>query len=393
MHASMGPRPQGAVSGSPDLPRLSYKFQRLREQLRQAILTGELTGRLPGERALGRRFEANAKTINKALCDLSSEGLVTRRIGRGTFVISPAAATEKSARVYSCHMPDALTAAPHRAALIDRLRAALAASGHRLVTLDRPQRGRAAVKIDPSAVEDRNGNGHAAGSPSRTVDGVFCIPADPLGMMQGEPTMDLLAEVLRRQLAFVQVGAPSSAGKVCTVVPDYVDAGFRLAEYLYLRGCTRVAMLASALGSSALNQVLTGAQTCAARSGRVAVSCEIASPPALVRIASGGSAEPIGVIAIGAALKAVLNDASMVAARRGKRMVMAALGEPCETQAVAAKVTSYDVDATRLTNWAAKLAMEHRAGQRPVEIIVPGQLCVRDGGAGLPQRTPTDVAV
>lgn len=393
MHASMGPRPQGAVSGSPDLPRLSYKFQRLREQLRQAIITGELTGRLPGERALGRRFEANAKTINKALCDLSSEGLVARRIGRGTFVISPAAAAEQSTRVYSCHMPDALTAAPHRAALIDRLRATLASAGHRLVTLDRPQRGRGAVKVDSSVVGERNGNSHAAATHPRTVDGVFCIPADPLGTSQGEPSMDVLGEVLRRQLAFVLIGASPGAGKVCSVVPDYVDAGFRLAEYLYLRGCSRIAILASAVGSAALNQVLVGAQACAARTGRGAISCEVASPTVLMRIAAGGSTEPIGVIAAGAALKTILNDASINTSRRGKRITIAAVSEPCEAQASAANITSYEIDAARLTSWAAKLAMEHRAGQRPVEIIVPGQLCVRDGGAAMPQRATTDVAV
>src|SRR5205823_5600576 len=77
----------------------SYKFQRLREQLREAIATGEFTGRLPGERDLGRRFCANAKTINKALSDLSAEGLVIRHIGRGTFVALgglPAARAGKS---------------------------------------------------------------------------------------------------------------------------------------------------------------------------------------------------------------------------------------------------------------------------------------------------------
>lgn len=66
--------------------RLSYKFQRLRERLRQAVINGELTGRLPGERELARRFKANPKTIGKALTDLAAEGLLDRSIGRGTFV-------------------------------------------------------------------------------------------------------------------------------------------------------------------------------------------------------------------------------------------------------------------------------------------------------------------
>lgn len=65
---------------------MSYKFQRLREKLRQAIDTGELAGKLPGERSLAKRFHVNAKTLSKALTDLAAEGLLDRSIGRGTFV-------------------------------------------------------------------------------------------------------------------------------------------------------------------------------------------------------------------------------------------------------------------------------------------------------------------
>src|SRR5712691_6694023 len=67
-------------------PALSYKFQRLRERLRSAVASGELTGKLPGERSLARRFHVNAKTLSKALTDLAAEGLLHRSIGRGTYV-------------------------------------------------------------------------------------------------------------------------------------------------------------------------------------------------------------------------------------------------------------------------------------------------------------------
>jgi DNA-binding transcriptional regulator YhcF (GntR family) len=66
--------------------KLSYKFQRLREKLRLAISSGELNGKLPGERQLAKRFHVNAKTLSKALTDLAAEGLLDRSIGRGTFV-------------------------------------------------------------------------------------------------------------------------------------------------------------------------------------------------------------------------------------------------------------------------------------------------------------------
>lgn len=65
---------------------MSYKFQRLREKIRRAVENGELSGKLPGERALARRFHVNAKTLSKALTDLAAEGLLDRSIGRGTFV-------------------------------------------------------------------------------------------------------------------------------------------------------------------------------------------------------------------------------------------------------------------------------------------------------------------
>src|SRR4051812_37952774 len=72
--------------------RLSYKFQRLRERLRQAVTSGELNGKLPGERELAKRFKANPKTLSKALTDLAAEGLLERSIGRGTYVKGAAAA-------------------------------------------------------------------------------------------------------------------------------------------------------------------------------------------------------------------------------------------------------------------------------------------------------------
>jgi DNA-binding transcriptional regulator YhcF (GntR family) len=69
-----------------DSSAMSYKFQRLREQIRQAVARGELKGKLPGERELARQFHVNAKTLSKALTDLAAEGLLHRSIGRGTFV-------------------------------------------------------------------------------------------------------------------------------------------------------------------------------------------------------------------------------------------------------------------------------------------------------------------
>jgi len=75
-----------AMGRGPRISQLSYKFQRLRERIRHAVASGELAGKLPGERELARRFHVNAKTLSKALTDLAAEGLLYRSVGRGTFV-------------------------------------------------------------------------------------------------------------------------------------------------------------------------------------------------------------------------------------------------------------------------------------------------------------------
>jgi regulatory GntR family protein len=77
---------------------MSYKFQRLREKLREAIRGGEFSGKLPGERALAKRFGVNAKTLSKALTDLAAEGLLDRSIGRGTYVKGSAPANDADGR-------------------------------------------------------------------------------------------------------------------------------------------------------------------------------------------------------------------------------------------------------------------------------------------------------
>ncbi len=79
---------ENEVPAQPNTPAatLSYKFQRLREQIRLAVASGEFAGKLPGERVLAKRFGVNAKTLSKALTDLAAEGLLQRSVGLGTFV-------------------------------------------------------------------------------------------------------------------------------------------------------------------------------------------------------------------------------------------------------------------------------------------------------------------
>ncbi len=106
MHAEMNEQPSAVAQDAPAAASrtragqtgMSYKFQRLREKIRLAISSGELAGKLPGERSLARKFHVNAKTLSKALTDLAAEGVLDRSIGRGTYVKGSAPAASQQGR-------------------------------------------------------------------------------------------------------------------------------------------------------------------------------------------------------------------------------------------------------------------------------------------------------
>ena len=68
-------------------PGAPAPYQQIREILRNEVVEGLSPGdRLAAERDLARRFDANRATISRAIASLVTEGLLVRRVGRGTFV-------------------------------------------------------------------------------------------------------------------------------------------------------------------------------------------------------------------------------------------------------------------------------------------------------------------
>lgn len=81
------------------------KYRQVYEHLHHSIETGELNvgDRLPSETELGQRFSASRITIARALNQLEEIGLVSRRAGSGTHVLSPA---RVEGRVFGLLIPD-----------------------------------------------------------------------------------------------------------------------------------------------------------------------------------------------------------------------------------------------------------------------------------------------
>ena len=365
-----------------DSPRLSYKFQRLREQLRTDILSGELGEKLPGERKLGQRYNANAKTINKALGDLTSEGLLVRHIGRGTFVTgSCRESAQGRAKVLRCLHVDTATQDCPQDGLLEELRNMAVAQGGCLEEL--PARGLTAsheIRLEDWPMPMRS-----------TTGGLIFVTHAPLAGRGGHPDEDVIMEAYRRHVPLVLAGSLSGCRKINAVVPDYVDAGYRLGEHLFQVGCESVIAVYGAKGRET-DAVLSGCRSAATRYGRDMRECGL-DAAAVNGGASCGNAFPsqpgkgpesrIGVVCIGsAALKAVRQDSRFAAGWEGGRVGLACMVDPGQTMARDQEITSYQVAASQIARWAIWLISAAPSSRRPVEMIIPGRLEIRRTIAG-----------
>ncbi|MCG8407227.1 MAG: GntR family transcriptional regulator [Phycisphaerales bacterium] len=360
--------------------RLSYKFQRLREQIRAAILNGEFQGRLPGERELGRRYNANAKTVNKALCDLSSEGLLVRHIGRGTFVATDEdAAAEQQREFYCLHFT--AREEPHQEALIAKLRKSETAQGRELLEVSVPSSKASAIHLNDWKPTSR-----------RSTDGLFFVPNGPLSRGSGHLSEELVLEAHRRHVPVVVLGACADSPKLNSVVPDYVDAGFRLSEHAYRLGCETV-IAAYYRGGREVQAVLSGSRTAVTRYqgrfGEVMLDTEGGQPftAKLESLLSEAITSPVrsrvgpvaAVVCIGSeSLKAFRASETLVQRWHQGEIAVIAVLDAGDTMARDSEITSYDVDIDRIASWGTRLMADTRSGQRPVEIVIPGTLQIRN---------------
>jgi DNA-binding LacI/PurR family transcriptional regulator len=358
----------------------------LREQIRQAVLSGEFGERLPGERELGRRYHANAKTINKALSDLSSDGLLVRHIGRGTYIAAAESTqvTGTRTRAFQC-LVAAHPLGGHRDQLLDLIRQRMSARGHNF-SCSNIESDRQDVPLSAWPAASR-----------RATDGVLCYPPSPLSDGVGRLSTECVAELHRRHVPAVVIGATCTDAKLNSVVPDYSDAGFRLAEYLFNAGCTTAGFVASENGSREVELAWNAFQAAAVRHGRECFRVNLSEEPfpneisqIERRASSANDGQRLGLVCVGSpALRHVSKAADLTTRRSNGALLLTAAVEPGDPAAREAGVTSYDVDMSRMADWVVRLMIESRPGQKPVDIIVPGLVRVRETPENGAQSAPS----
>lgn len=339
------PAAEDVAPASAAADRISYKFQRLREKLRQAVASGEWPGKLPGERSLARRFHVNAKTLSKALTDLAAEGVLERSIGRGTYVKGTAPAP---------------------------------AAQRRWLALCDPQQADGCLvhwirRADPEAQIQVVAGNAADLRPSflNTFSAVLDLaPATP---------ESLLRDLAVRGLPVVAVGREARTYSTHAVLVDVALGATRLARDLMLAGHRRIGAV-EASGSSVVSHALRQA---AARYAPDAV-VEAAAPGEVSALLNGG-----GVTALVCDSAATARQVKPLLGRSpaGASVSIAAVGAACEGASGDANASSsprddipcsgYFVPCAKLAEAVVTLLRDASAATRPATLWLAGEFADR----------------
>jgi LacI family transcriptional regulator len=353
--------------GSSTAPKLSYKYQRLRERLRTAIDRGELSGRLPGERALARRYGANAKTVNKALNDLATEGVLVRHVGRGTCVARDLASDPVLGRTRSYRWIVG-RAGNHafRSRAFDRALAAAQSNGHELILLE--------LDLDETgALPD----GALSPGQLREIDGLVVYAT--------RTSTPFLADLIRRHIPFVLANTLSDEATTNTVNPDYARGAFELAEHLIGLGHQHIRLVMCRDETPAMMLAELGYETAMRRhhyepADTLMLPCDHgATEHQLLRDALGEGSAVTAAICIGAHAVEVLGP--RIGADLPRTLSVAAIVEPGQSFEPGTLMTAYEVDINRIADWSVRLLLDTAPAQRPRQVIVPGSIVQRDSTA------------
>ncbi len=337
---------------------LSYKYQRLRERLRTVVKSGELAGKLPGERELARRYLANAKTINKALNDLAMDGLILRHVGRDTFVAGDNGGNGKTlagaSRKFAWLAPGRIDDADLES-VFGMTRSLLADQGHRIERFDSELDG--AGELPESAL-----------SPGalREVDGAVVYLA--------RPSRGFLANLRRRHLSVVLINNYHDEIRLPTVLCDHAHGAYAICEQCIQMGHHRIQFVARSQSLPAASAAERGYRAAMSRYGLKSLPGLLIGPDTQWANVLAGENRPTALICLsGRVARRACDGMTSIGLRVAIDVSVGVISEPGETLAKARQLSAYEVDLTSMLRWASELVMQGSSNHEPPMVIVPGK--------------------
>jgi DNA-binding LacI/PurR family transcriptional regulator len=239
-----------AAGGGSRLAGETPKYRRVFEDLHSAIKTGALQAgdRLPSETELGRRYNASRITVAKAVKELQVQGLVSRRAGSGTHVLTP---KSSSGHVFGLLIPDLGRTEIFEPICHGMMQSPLS-KAHSLLW------GHA---MEESAQQEKEAEQLCQRYIAQKVSGVFFAP------LECTPEKDAVNRRIVSSLdrAGIQVVlldrcyAPySMRSKYDLVGIDNRRAGFLITQHLLLHGVKRIAFVARPLSATTVTARIAG---------------------------------------------------------------------------------------------------------------------------------------
>jgi len=211
-------------------------YLQVKHQLRDAILDGSLTGRVPSERELARKYGIAQMTARRALGELVHEGILYRQVGRGTFVCGPGAASGLAHAIGVALCPKVADGASNP--YFSRV----------LRGVEQACRGHACSVLFTSAIDElaEAAGAHPASNSRNKVDGVLAVAMDD---------EDAVRRAARRMPT---IALDNEFEGVSCVVADNAAGGYQATSHLLELGHRRIAHLAGHQGSAVGRQRLAG---------------------------------------------------------------------------------------------------------------------------------------
>ncbi len=219
----------------------TLKYQVVKEKIKDGIRSGEIKGKLPGERALAKMHDVSYMTIRRAVTELVEEGILHKFTTKGTFV-SHSKMTPKITQNIGFFLDVGIKegiSSPYYSLVFNALEKEVKQKGYNLVLF--------------SELDNLNPlNNH------KKIDGVIicCFPR-----------IENKIQELKKMLPIVLLDNLSSDKSIPSVTLDNFNGSSEAVAYLWSLGHRRIGYITGLMDSDICNERLTGFTSSIARFG------------------------------------------------------------------------------------------------------------------------------